>query len=104
MSEFVKEGHCPRLEFVEIGVSAIQGIGGGLREEGVAYGDCRPFGVCIWFVAWLDRLLTFGITVGANVVDSDCIAVIATQAYEFAKEIVVVLGGVVFALVLGRNE
>ena len=104
MGKLVKDFHRARLEFVQIGVSATKGAYRGLCEEGVTHGDCCTFGVCVWLVAWLDRLLAFEVIGSTNIVDSDCIILIAAQFYKFGKNSVVLLDGVSLALVMGRNK
>ena len=104
MGKLMKECHCARLECIQIGVSATQGACCGLLEDGVARGDYRTFGVCIWLVAWLDRLLAFGAIGITDVVDSDGIVIVTAQSYELVKKIVVVLGSVGFALVLSWDK
>ena len=104
MSELVEERHCACFVFVQIGIVASHGTCRGLREEGVAHGDGRIFSIRIRRVAWLRRLLAFGIIGNANVIDGDGVVLIVAESDELGKEIVVVFVGMIFALVTARDE
>ena len=104
MSELVKERHCACFVFVQIGIVASHSTCRGLREEGVAHGDGRIFSICVRLVAWLGGLLAFGIIGSANIIDGDRVVLIVAESDELRKEVVIVFIGMVFALVIARNE
>ena len=104
MSELVEKRHCARLLFVQIVIIACHGICGGLLEESVAYGDYRTLRVCVWLVVWLRRLLALGVIGCANVIDCDCIVFVFAESNELRKKIVVILGGMGFALIFTLDE